>query len=98
MTYIQVIIEIIKNVNSHIDEQTNLLWAEYDRTNDVKSEMETDIKDFEKGNIEQLEKYSLYFGPTGTFQEIAISNGWGKEFILMANQFDEIYEKIKAST
>ena len=98
MTYIQVIIEIIKNINSRIDEQTNLIWTKYNRASDIKSELETDIKDFENGNIEKLEKYSLYFAPTGTFQEISIPNGWGEDFILMANQFDELYKKIKAST
>jgi len=98
MTYIQVIIEIIKNVNSRIDEQTNLIWTKYNRASDIKSELETDVKEFENGNIVKLEKYSLYFGPTGTFQEISIPNGWGEDFILMANQFDELYEKIKAST
>ena len=98
MTYIQVIIEIIKNVNSRIDERTNLIWTKYNRASEIKSELETDIKDFENGNIEKLEKYSLYFAPTGTFQEISIPNGWGEEFVLMANQFDELYEKIKAST
>ena len=56
----------------------------------MKSELEKDVLEFKK--------YSLYFEPTGTFQEISIPNGWGEDFILMANQFDELYEKIKAST
>ena len=94
MTYIQVIIEIIKNVNSRIDAKTNLLWTKYNAASDIKSELERDIKDFENGKLENLEKYSLYFAPTGAFQEISIPNGWGEDFILMANQFDEIYEKI----
>ena len=98
MTYIQVIIEIIKNINLRIDENTNLTWTNYNRASDIKSELETDIKDFENGNIEKLEKYSLYFAPTGTFQEISIPNSWGEDFILMANQFDELYKKIKTST
>jgi len=35
MTYIQVIIEIIKNVNSRITEQTDLSWTKYNRANEL---------------------------------------------------------------
>jgi len=98
MTYIQVIIEIIKNVNSRITEQTDLSWTKYNGAYELKSELETDIQEFEKGNLQKLEKYTLYFAPTGTFQEISIPNGWGEDFVLLANDFDQLYEKIKAST
>lgn len=98
MTYIQVIIEIIKNVNSRITDETDLTWTKFNRAYEMKSELYTDIKELEKGNLEILEKFNLYFAPTGTFQEIAIPNGWGEDFIIMANDFDQLYEKIKAST
>ncbi len=98
MTYIQVIIEIIKNVNSRITDQTDLTWTNYSRAYELKSELQKDIKDLENGDLTKLEKFNLYFLPTGLFQEIAIPNGWGKDFVLMANDFDLIYEKIKAST
>lgn len=98
MTDIQVIIEIIKNVNSLITEQTDLSWTKYNRAYELKSELETDIQEFEKGNLQIFEKYSLYFAPTGTFQEISILNGWGENFVLIANDFDQLYKKIKVST
>ncbi|MCK8482337.1 hypothetical protein [Psychroserpens algicola] len=98
MTYIQVIIEIIKNINSRLTDQTDLSWTKYKRAFELKSELEKDIQELNKGNQEILEKFNLYFAPTGTFQEIAIPNGWGEDFILMANDFDKLYKKIKAST
>jgi len=98
MTYIQVIIEIIKNINSRLTDQTDLTWTKYNRAYELKSELEKDIKELNNGNLEILEKLNLNFAPTGTFQEIAIPNGWGEDFILMANDFDQLYEKIKAST
>jgi len=97
MTYTQVIIEIIKNVRSRITDKTDLTWTKYERANELNAELDTDILELENGNLKKLEKYNLYFLPTGIFQEIAIPNGWGEDFVKLANDFDQMYELIKAS-
>ncbi|NOW96556.1 hypothetical protein FHW89_003229 [Mucilaginibacter sp. SG564] len=37
----------------------------------------------------------MLFAPTGTFQELSISNGWSHEYLNLAHQFDVYYEKFK---
>ena len=37
----------------------------------------------------------MEFAPTSTYQEISLSNGWGNEFLKLADQFDKLYEKIR---
>jgi hypothetical protein len=34
----------------------------------------------------------LLFAPTGSLQEIAIDNGWGAEFLLLAAEMDKIIQ------
>jgi hypothetical protein len=42
-----------------------------------------------KGEVLNLQDLRLLFAPTGSFQEIAISNGWGEAFFALAVRFDE---------
>lgn len=97
MTFLQVIIEITKNVNMRITDQTDLTWTDYNISSNLKSELEGIIAELDNGNLQPLEKLNEYFLPTGLFQEIAIPNGWKDDFILMANQFDDLFGRIKAA-
>jgi phosphosulfolactate synthase (CoM biosynthesis protein A) len=47
----------------------------------------------EKGNIKLLKKYKIMFAPTGTFQEIAMANDWHDDYMKLADDFDNLYEK-----
>ncbi|WP_411768566.1 hypothetical protein [Winogradskyella sp. A3E31] len=96
MTYNQLIIEIIKNVRSRITDHTDVAWTKYNDAKELKEELDSDIKELEGGNLKLLEKYKIYFLPTGTFQEISIPNGWAEDFVKLANSFDQMYELIKS--
>jgi hypothetical protein len=45
---------------------------------------------FEQTDDLNKTKLSLLFAPTGPLQEIAIDNGWGAEFLLLAAEVDKI--------
>jgi hypothetical protein len=54
------------------------------------------IKQLKEGETEILEELRTGFLPTCTFQELAISNGWGDYYYLeLADKFDEAYKRIK---
>ncbi|GAA5496769.1 hypothetical protein Rhal01_02954 [Rubritalea halochordaticola] len=36
---------------------------------------------------------NMLFGPTGSIQEISIDNGWGDEFLRLAEEFDGLNER-----
>jgi|GEM_PF-6445027 len=42
-----------------------------------------------------LEEVNLLFGPTGTFQELSIVNGWPNYYIKISEKFDSIYSFLK---
>lgn len=44
------------------------------------------IKDDCSSDISQLK---LLFAPTGGIQEVAVSSGWGEEYLALARSFDE---------
>jgi hypothetical protein len=39
---------------------------------------------------------SILFAPTGPIQEVAISSGWGEEFLTLAGRFDAALEEATA--
>ncbi|TAL59084.1 MAG: hypothetical protein EPN85_10025 [Bacteroidetes bacterium] len=95
MSDFQKIINIIKTVRNKIVNDTDVVWAGCNSATDLQVEIDNDLDKLEKGDLTILDKFKHRFLPTATFQEVSLSNGWGDEFIELANKFDELYEKIK---
>lgn len=85
---------IIRLVRAKITDNTNLLWTDYDDAEELQTELDHDLLQLEKGNLSSLKKYKSYFLPTATFQEIAVSNAWGDEYLRLAGLFDGLYGEI----
>ena len=90
-----VLIEIIKTVRSKISDSTDVSWSGFESVNELQTELDKDIISLESGDFSSLKTYKVYFLPTGEFQEISMSNGWGEEYLKLANKFDEYYKKIQ---
>ena len=90
---IQKIIEILLAINNTIDSKTDVVWTRYDRPEQLSNDLKKYIEKLESGDYTILATLNHLFGPTGTFQELSISNGWGEEFLNIAEQFDHYYAK-----
>ena len=95
MTDLEEIIGIIKTVRQKITDDTDVTWSSYDSVAGLQAEIDKDLIELINGNLDKLNTFKNHFGPTDTFQEIALSNGWGEEFIKLAESYDLLYEKIK---
>lgn len=89
------VIEILIWIKNTVTPDTNLLWTPYNTHREILDELEMQIKELKEGKTEILEKLRTSFLPTCTFQELAISNGWGDYYLELAEKFDETYKRIK---
>ncbi|AUC15909.1 hypothetical protein BTO06_12435 [Tenacibaculum sp. SZ-18] len=87
--------EIIANIKSRINDETDTVWAGFDNTEVLIKELDSDQKQIELLNFDTLEKTMVEFLPTSTYQELAMSNGWSDEYLQIAEKFDSIHKRIR---
>jgi hypothetical protein len=92
----QAIIEIIENIRNRLTEETDIVWTRYNSVLEIQIEIESVLQALQDGDVTVLDDFRMHFGPTSTFQEISISNGWGEEFLHLANDFESLHDHIKA--
>ncbi|MGX7666650.1 hypothetical protein [Flavobacterium pedocola] len=92
--YFKPISELLQRVKDKINSETDTVWAGFDSSEKLKSEIILDIEKIEFCDYETLEKVKVDFLPTSTYQELSISNGWGEEYLEIASKFDSLYSKI----
>jgi len=90
-------IALLKNIRKKITKNTDITWSSFDDAEELQTMMDKDIIAFEAGDFSSLKEYKIMFLPTGDFQEISISNGWEKEYLKLAYEFDELYKNMKAN-
>ncbi|MDF2456389.1 MAG: hypothetical protein K0R51_2382 [Cytophagaceae bacterium] len=91
------LIEMLKLIKSRTGKDADTSWSIYDDPQELRDELDGYISQLTDGNEEVLDTLNLLFAPTSTFQELSIANDWSDEYLLMAEEFDKIYEKIKKS-
>ena len=77
-----------------MNDTTDINWTSYESVTEIIEELNGYIKLLKANDYKVLEKIKYQFLPTCTFQELSVTNGWGKEFLELANRFDILYEKI----
>jgi len=90
-------IVLLKNIRKKITSKTDITWSSFDDVEELQTMMDKDITEFEAGDFNSLKEYKTMFLPTGDFEEMAISNGWGEEYLQLASEFDELYQNMKAN-
>jgi hypothetical protein len=88
------VIDILQQVKSHTPVNTDTTWAAYDNTAEFYIDLEQDIAKLEYCDFETLEKVRGEFMAACTYQEIAISNGWGDAYLKLGEDFDRLYKFI----
>lgn len=90
----QNIADILIEMKSFLNEDSNMVWSGFENAIDFMNELDKDINLIRKGDIETLKRIYINFAPTSTYQEISLSNGWGKEYLRLSSIFDKNYEII----
>ena len=87
------LIDLIKQVQSKIADDSNMTWTHYDKPEQLKNELDQYIKELQAGDFRPLEELKLLFLPTATLQEHSISNGWADEYMELSEKFDKLNAK-----
>jgi hypothetical protein len=91
----QKIIEILTTILNKVNAETDVAWTQFNTPQELVDELTNDIRKLRACDYETLENVYLMFLPTGSLQELSISNGWEDEYLKLADQFDTCYEKLK---
>jgi len=87
------ILETIKNL---IIDDTDTVWAGYDNGKEFLVDLNTDIEKIRFCDFETLDKLNMEFAQASTYQEISLSNDWANEYLKLAEQFDNLYKRLKS--
>jgi hypothetical protein len=86
---------ILQKIKGKITDHSDVIYAGFDSPKKLRDEIDRDLIEFQNGKTEILEKYRLWFAATGPLQELSLSNGWGKDYLIFAEEFDKLYKKVK---
>ena len=91
------LIALIEKIKDLVNQPgtTTPLWIHYDSIEEVVGELERHILLLHKEDFSIIKELTLLFAPTSDLQELSISNGWGNQFLEIAEEFDEIIKEIK---
>jgi hypothetical protein len=90
----QKVAEILNQIKSFVNTNSDTVWSRFDSTEQFLADLNQDIINIENCNFLTLDKVNSEFGPTSTYQEISISNGWGDNYIKLSDKFDKLYIKL----
>ena len=88
---IKLLYEIIELVSV---QDINMVWSTYDTKEILILELENYIKRLQNNDFSPIEHLISLFLPTGDLQEIAISSGWGEEYLSISKKFDDLIQVI----
>jgi len=74
---------------------TDVVWSRYNSVEEAMVDIQQHIDRLRRGDLSKIDDLTLLFAPTGSLQEISISNGWGEGFLYLAARFDRAIESIR---
>ena len=94
------IVDILENIKDYIQgKNTDVTWSSFESEEDVIVTNNNHILKLRNNEFSKIDELYLLFLPTSDLQEISISSGWGKEFLVIAEKFDnaikDLMKKIK---
>jgi hypothetical protein len=82
------LIAIVERVKSKVGRNTDVIWTRYNSVDELLADLDSLIAGIQASDSMTHAKLKLLFGPTGAFQELAVRNGWGEEYLQLAEAFD----------
>lgn len=86
---------LISKIQTYITDDSDSVWTSYDSPQELREELEEAKQQLKNNDSRCLEQLNILFAPTGSLQEHSLSNGWSKEFIQLATEFDTLHDTLK---
>ena len=71
------------------DPANDFSWSSWAGCEDAVEELDGILSALRSGVVPGALPMGVLFAPTGPMQEVSLSGGWGKEFLALADRFDE---------
>ena len=73
-------------------------WSSWKDARQATSEINELISQIKLDNLPQRVDVAVIFAPTGPLQEVSISSGWGKPFLMVAEKYDQVEQILWGSS
>ncbi|QQS03885.1 MAG: hypothetical protein IPK50_16515 [Fibrobacterota bacterium] len=70
--------------------ENEFCWSSWEDENEAQQEILGLINSIKNGVLPDRLKISVIFAPTGPLQELSMSSGWAKTYLIVAERFDEV--------
>jgi len=87
---VQATIDILLTIRDKITDDTDVIWTYFETPAECRAVIEQCLTDLVEGDNKAINELDILFMPTGTVQEHSMANGWRKEYLKLANQFDRL--------
>lgn len=71
------------------DPGNDFSWSSWNGRDDAVEEIDGILSVLRSGAVPKGLSMEVLFAPTGPMQEVSLSSGWGGEFLMLAERFDE---------
>jgi len=89
VNHLEKLISVIKETRTYLAREANdYSWSSWNDREQALSQIDAILMQLENGSIPGIE---VLFAPTGPIQEVSMSSGWSREFLGLAERFDEAY-------
>ena len=96
MEHLEKLISVIKETRKYLArEENDYSWSSWNDQEQALSEVDVILVQLENGSVPDIEDL---FAPTGPIQEVSMSSGWSREFLKLAERFDEAYANAKSKS
>ncbi len=93
---IKEIISLLKIIRGYVNiENSNVIMSTFNTNKDVINTIDNHIARLSESDFSKINELIVLFLPTSDFQEISISNGWSKEYLRIAREFDNLIQLVK---
>jgi hypothetical protein len=89
LDHLEKLISVIKDTRKYLAlEGNDYSWSSWKDQDQALAEIDSILNQLQSGSVPNIE---VLFAPTGPIQEVSVSSGWSREFLKLAEQFDEAY-------
>lgn len=93
---IAAVVAVVDEVMEYLaDPETDVAWSHYETPSEARADLAAHRDRLIGRDFSKVFDLELLFAPTGALQEIAISSGWGEEFLNVARNFDAAIARLR---
>ncbi|WP_127492981.1 hypothetical protein [Paenibacillus glycanilyticus] len=87
------IIYLLEELRARVESPlTDLFWSSYNSVSEILEEIDSYVIRLSAMDIDVMKDIQFFIAPTGSMQEISISNGWSDEFIVITEKLDQLIQ------